>query len=133
MKTSRTILVVDGDDRYRQMVKAMILRYHPGTIVDEAQSLHGALQQIRRRHPDVIITEIDLRGRRRVSLPNELAALHPEGVIVVLTSCDQPEYREVVLQGGAHYFVSKSLPHHHRLRTIVDAELPSPGARKSVK
>lgn len=120
------ILLVDSDTTFRRMVGDMIRRHFPDVHVSEARNREDALRQVRRHRPGLILTEIDMRGRRSLDLLEKMHALHPECVIAVMTSYDLPEYREAALQGGARHFISKSVPSGPAIMEIVTAELMAP-------
>lgn len=122
----RSILLIDSDPIFRGMVKAMIQRHYPEINVNEACSREEAMQQVKRFRPGLILTEIDIRGRRALDLPQRMLEAHPGSIIAVLTSYDLPEYREASLQSGARHFISKSRPSGKTIREIVDTELVAP-------
>jgi DNA-binding NarL/FixJ family response regulator len=126
MFDSNRILLVDSDKAFRRMVGKLIRRHHPAASVSEARGREDAMQQIKRHRPGLIVTEIDLRGRRSLDLLKNIQAVHPEGVIAVLTSFDLPEYREAATQSGAQYFISKSAPSGPAILEMVANELAPP-------
>jgi DNA-binding NarL/FixJ family response regulator len=123
VKTHPEILLVDSHPTYRRLVKELIRRHYPAIRVKEAYNREDALGKIRRYQPDLILTEIDMRGRRVPDLPKQMQAIHPEGVVAVLTTCDLPEYREAALKSGARHFISKSLPNSKAIMEMIAEEL----------
>ena len=123
MKKSPKILLVDSHPTYRRLVKELIRRHYPAIRVKEACDREDALGKIRHYQPDLILTEIDMRGRRVPDLPKQMQAVHPDGVIAVLTTCDLPEYREVALKNGARHFISKSQFNGKALMEMIAEEL----------
>jgi DNA-binding NarL/FixJ family response regulator len=123
MPTPPRILLVDSDTTFRHMVNVLIRRHYPHAIVREASNQQDALRQIGCFSPCLILTEVDLSGRRCMDLPRKMLAIHPESVVVVLTSYDLPEYREALFQAGTHHFISKSLPSAPAILAIVGEEL----------
>lgn len=130
MTTHPNILLVDSDMRFRRMVKALIRRHHPNIIIREAYNQQDALREVRCFAPKMILTEIDLSGRRILDLPRKMRAIHPAGEIVVLSSYDLPEYRAAAFEAGAHYFISKSAPTGAAIRALVEEVL---GAAPSIR
>lgn len=123
MPTAPKILLVDSDATFRRMVRDMIRRHYPDVTISEAHNREDALRQVRRQRPGLILTEIDMDGRRSLDLPQKMHAVHPKCVIAVMTSYDLPEYQEEALQGGARHFISKSVPSGPAILTIVGAAL----------
>jgi DNA-binding NarL/FixJ family response regulator len=117
------ILLVDSDTTFRRMVAMLIKRHYPHASVSGARNQHDALRQVPCFAPGLILTEIDLSGRRVLDLPRKMRALYPEAVVAVLTSYDLPEYREAAFQAGARYFISKSLPSGPAILAMVAQEL----------
>jgi DNA-binding NarL/FixJ family response regulator len=134
MTTHQRILLVDSDPRFRRMVKALIRRHYPRIIVSEACNPQDALRQVRCFTPGMIMTEIDLSGRRILDLPRKMRALHPECRIVVLSNYDLPEYRAAAFEAGAHDFISKSVPAGQTIMGLVEKTLnPAPSIRRQTK
>jgi DNA-binding NarL/FixJ family response regulator len=123
VKTHPEILLVDSHPTYRRLVKELIHRPYPAIRIKEAFDMEDALGKIRRYQPDLILTEIDMRGRRVPDLPKQMQAIHPDGVIAVLTTCDLPEYREVALKNGARHFISKSQSNGKAIMEMIAEEL----------
>jgi two-component system nitrate/nitrite response regulator NarL len=123
VKTHPEILLVDSHPTYRRLVKELIHRHYPAIRIKEAFDMEDALGKIRRYQPDLILTEIDMRGRRIPNLPQQMLAIHPDGVIAVLTTCDLPEYREVALKNGARHFISKSQSNSKAIMEMIAEEL----------
>ena len=126
-KRAPEILLVDSHPTYRRLVRELISRHHPDIRVQEAQDEKDALGKIRRHRPDLILTEIDLRGRRIPDLPEEMQAIHPGSVVAVLTACDLPEYRDVALKSGARHFISKSLSNGKAILEAINDALDLTG------
>lgn len=123
MNSGPEILLVDSHSTYRRLVRELIGRHRPDIRVKEACDRQDALGKIRRYRPDLILTEIDMQGRRIPDLPGEMQAIHPDGVVAVLTDCDLPEYRDTVLKSGAHHFISKSLPNGKAILEVINDAL----------
>jgi DNA-binding NarL/FixJ family response regulator len=51
--------------------------------------------------------DIQLPGRNGLQLTREIKARYPNTKVIILTSHDLPEYREVAVQCGASSFFSK--------------------------
>lgn len=129
MEQRPEILLVDSHPTYRRLVRELIHRHRPDIRVQEAQDRTDALGKIRRFRPHLILTEIDMQGRRIPDLPEEMQALHPEGVVAVLTACDLPEYREAALKSGARHFISKSQSNGQAILEVINDALDGTGAR----
>jgi DNA-binding NarL/FixJ family response regulator len=133
MSAHRGILLVDSHRVFRRMVREVIARHCPGITVIEALDREDALRKLKRHRPGLIFTDIDIRGCRVLDLLQRMRRVHPDGVIVVLTSYDLPEYREAALACGAHHFISKSASNGSTIVNIVEAELFKPAWSRKKK
>ncbi|MBW2479952.1 MAG: response regulator, partial [Deltaproteobacteria bacterium] len=57
--------------------------------------------------PDLIFLEIHLPTETGLGLAGRIKAVHPDIVIVILTSYDLPEYKLAVEQSGVEHMVPK--------------------------
>ncbi|HSM75028.1 MAG TPA: response regulator transcription factor [Desulfobacterales bacterium] len=121
------ILLVDSHGVFRRTVRETIARRCPGIPITEALSDEDAIRKVKRHRPGLIITDIDIRGRRVLGLLQRIREIQPESTIAVLTSYDLPEYREAALASGADLFFSKSASSGRTIEKIIEAELFKPG------
>ena len=126
MGVLRGILLVDSHLAFRRTVRETIARRCPGIPVTEALSGEDAIRKVKRHRPGLIITDIDIRGRRVLGLLQRIREIQPESTIAVLTSYDLPEYREAALASGADLFFSKSASSGRTIEKIIEAELSKP-------
>ena len=101
-----TLIVEDNAD-FRQILLNLLHYQFPSMVLDEADSVEVALEKIKRRLPNLVFLDIRLPGENGLELTRKLKCSYPETIIVILTSYDLPEYREVASQYGANYFLSK--------------------------
>jgi DNA-binding NarL/FixJ family response regulator len=66
-----------------------------------------AIREIDTLLPDLIIMDIKLPGENGLELTRKIKATHPETPIIILTSYDLPEYRQVAYENGASSFLVK--------------------------
>jgi DNA-binding NarL/FixJ family response regulator len=102
----KTMLVEDNSS-FRQLVKNTLKDQFPSMDIIEAGDGIEAFQKIDSHHPNLIFMDIQLPGENGLELTRKIKADHPEAIVIILTSHDLPEYREVATQNKANYFFSK--------------------------
>jgi DNA-binding NarL/FixJ family response regulator len=133
MGALREILLVDSHRVFRRAVRETIARRCPGVVVLEAPSGEDAIRKVKRHRPGLIFTDIDIPGCRVLDLLQRIREAYPAAMIVVLTSYDQPEYREAALANGANLFFSKSASSGSTIEKIIEAELLNCSNRVTVQ
>ena len=113
------ILTVDNDDSFRQILKTTLRVSLPTVAIDEATGGIEALQKIDAFLPDLIFMDIQLPGENGLTLTRKIKATHPNTIIVILTSYDKPEYREVAIRNGADRFLVKTSLNPKELEELV--------------
>jgi DNA-binding NarL/FixJ family response regulator len=67
--------------------------------------------------------DVKLPGESGLELTKKTRASKFDGLIIILTSHDLPEYREAAKSCGADYFVSKGSSTAEEILTLVDSIL----------
>ena len=101
------VLIVEDDATFRRTVKETLLPGFPFLVIREASDGSEAFREINAQVPAVVFMDIRLPGDNGLVLTKKIKEKHPETVIAILTSYDQPEYRELALKNGATYFLLK--------------------------
>lgn len=73
-----------------------------------AEYIPQALAEVEVAEPDVVITDISLKGRMSFDLIKEIKALHPSLSVVVFSMLDEMAYVVAAMQAGAEGFVAKT-------------------------
>ncbi|MBP7126467.1 sigma-54-dependent Fis family transcriptional regulator [Myxococcota bacterium] len=115
------ILVVEDDDPVRSFV-ADALR-GAGHRVDEAGEAEAALDQVRSRDFDVVVTDLRMPGRSGVDLLREVRAMPDPPEVVVLTAHGTVAAAVEAMKAGAFDFLEKPVPSPDALRIVVDRAL----------
>jgi two-component system response regulator DesR len=63
-----------------------------------------------RMRPDVILLDIELPGRSGLEVLGELAHMHPESIVIIVTTFARPGYLRRALAAGARGFLVKDDP-----------------------
>ena len=100
-------LIVDDNIEFREILKTLFAHHFPEMSVSEAGSCAEAWQQIVDGHPHLIFSDINLHDENGLKLTWRIRQSYPDVVVVVMTACDGPEYREAAFARGADCFVPK--------------------------
>ena len=103
----RRVLVVDDAASNRKVIRDMLEPLD--FTVREAKGLDEALDQSRRFHPDVVMTNLMIPDARGIDLVRRLRAEQTEvrPVIMVISGKVEPEVRERVREAGADDYLIK--------------------------
>jgi CheY-like chemotaxis protein len=101
-----TLLVEDNAD-FRHALSDILLSCFPLMGVDEAGDGDEALGKVECQRPDLIFMDIQLPGENGLEVTRQIKLMYADIVIVILTSCGLPEYRQQAFRNGADCFLSK--------------------------
>ena len=100
-------LLVDANVSFRQALSDVLHVYFPSIGVEEAGDVAEALNKVESLHPDIIFMDNQLPEENGLDLSREIKHVYDDIVIVILTTNNQPEYRQQALRNGADYYISK--------------------------
>ena len=100
-------LIVEDNVNFRQALSDVLLSYFPLIGIDEAGDGDEALRKVEYLRPDLIFMDIQLPGENGLEITRQIKRVYTDMVIVILTSCGQPEYRQQAFLNGADCFLSK--------------------------
>ena len=101
------ILLVEDNVSFRRVLRQSLDEFFPCVIIGEAGDGEEALRKIETLLPSLIFMDIDLPGEDGLELTRKIKATHPETPIIILTSYDLPEYRQLAYERGANNFLVK--------------------------
>lgn len=116
-KKKRCVLVVDDHPLFRHGVADLIKSVPDLELSGEAESVSRALEAIGKKHPDLVIADISLRGANGIDLIKAVRAKHPKLPVLVLSMHDEGLYAARALRAGARGYVMKQEP----LDRVLDA------------
>jgi DNA-binding NarL/FixJ family response regulator len=100
-------LLVDANVSFRQALSDVLHVYFPSIGVEEAGDVAEALSKVESLRPDIIFMDNQLPEENGLDLSREIKHVYDDIVIVILTTNNQPEYRQQALRNGADYYISK--------------------------
>ncbi|PEN09638.1 DNA-binding response regulator [Longimonas halophila] len=104
------VFIVDDHPAIREAVSAAISQRVNMRVSGEARSGAQALEQIKRRTPDVAIVDISLKDMHGLDLIEHIRDVSPSVRIVVYSMYDESVYAERALRAGASAYVMKNKP-----------------------
>ncbi len=115
------ILLVEDNATFRRVLKRSLHHCFPCMIIAEAGDGEEALRRIDTLLPNLIFMDINLPGENGLELIRRIKATHPETSIIILTSYDLPEHRQVAYEHGANSFLVKGSFTLGELITMVES------------
>lgn len=102
-----TILIVDDDQGFREMVKRLLEREPEVSVVGEAGDGEEAVQRARELRPDVILMDIAMPRVDGLEATRRIKAERPETKVLILTIHNEEAYRRAAQESGADVFLPK--------------------------
>ena len=115
------ILLVEDNVTFRRVLKQSLHHCFPCMIIKEAGDGEEALGKLDTLLPNLIFLDINLPGENGLELTRKIKATHPETPIIILTSYNLPEYRQVAYEHGANSFLVKGSFTLGELITMVES------------
>jgi len=106
-KKAKQILIVDDHPMMREGLAQLINREKDLAVAGEADSAASAVEQTAQLKPDLVIVDITLPGRSGLELIRDIHAVHPAGLVLVVSMHEESLYAERVLRAGGRGYVMK--------------------------
>jgi DNA-binding NarL/FixJ family response regulator len=105
MDASTTILIVDDHPSFRRCARAL-LEADGFAVVGEAEDGEGALSEIDRLRPDVVLLDVQLPDMDGFAVMEHLGAERPQ--VVLVSSREAADYNGLIRASGARGFIAKA-------------------------
>ncbi len=115
------ILIVDDIQSYRESVKEIVGGRFLDVIIEEAENGREAIEKADSFQPNLIFMDIRLPDESGLELTKKIKGKYP--TVAMLTSHDQPEYREAALRYGASHFLTKGIVTRQEIQDLVESSL----------
>ena len=116
-------LIVEDSAIFRKLLKETLHSRFPSMEIFEATDGGQAMQRILSNPPDLIFMDIKLPGESGLELTAKIKAKYPGMIVIILTSYDNPEYREAATRAKANYFLSKGSSSKESILALVESAL----------
>ena len=104
----RKVLLIDEHRVLREGLSEFINSQPDLTVCGMAEYAPQALAEVEETLPDVVITDIAMKGRPNFDLIKEIKARHPSIPVLVFSMQSEMAYAVAALQAGAEGFVAKT-------------------------
>lgn len=101
------ILIVDDNIDTQNNIKSSLLKDEKFEVVGTAQSVQNAFDLIKQKTPDVVITDIVLKGEDGFELIEKINTIEKKPKIFVLSALSQESFVEKAMHLGAVYYMAK--------------------------
>ncbi|MBI5686014.1 MAG: response regulator transcription factor [Verrucomicrobia bacterium] len=108
--SKRKVLLVDEHRVLREGLREFINAQPDLAVCGIAEYAPQALAEVEVSKPDVVVTDISLKGKMNFDLIKEIKARHPAMPVLVFSMHNELAYGVAALQAGAQGFVVKTEP-----------------------
>jgi DNA-binding NarL/FixJ family response regulator len=112
------LLLVDDEQLVRSGLRMILQSSGDIEVVAEAADGAQAVEQVRRRRPDIVLMDIRMPIMDGLAATRELTALPDPPKIIVLTTFELDEYVHTALQHGAVGFLLKDTPPRDLIQAV---------------
>ena len=127
------VFIVDDSRVVVERLAGLLEEVAGARLVGQASDVPGAVVEIRKVRPDVLILDLHMPGGSGLDVLRAIRSTHPDLFVLICTNYPYPEYREECLSAGANLFLDKSAEFEKIpsiLRELLQKEAKiSPGAR----
>ncbi len=99
------ILIVDDEEAARYGIRRAL--ENQGVELLEAETADAARNAIRRFHPHLMLTDINMPGEDGIALLNSLSEEHPKPVAVMITAYGTAKIAVEAMKAGAYDYITK--------------------------
>lgn len=114
------ILIVDDSVETQNNIKSKLQQDERFEVIATAQNVNSAYNIILERNPDIVITEIVLKGDDGFELMEKINMLANKPKIMVLSALSQESFVEKAMQLGATYYLAKPFNADNLLKRVID-------------
>jgi len=119
-------LLVDTNESFRQALADVLVVYFPLIDVEHTSDAIEALSKVECMRPNIIFMDIQLPGGTGIEMLKKIRQMCEDIVIVILTSSNQPENRQLVFENGANHYISKIEDSYmEEILTVIEEVLDS--------
>ena len=102
------LIIVDDSVSFRERIRTLVLKHKNVDVIGESGNGKDALQIIRDKKPDMIITDVRMPFMNGIQLLRKLKEEGDKTIVCILTSYAYPQYKKKCMELGATYFFNKS-------------------------
>lgn len=129
---STTIVTVDDDRSFRDVLQGLLRQDAGFTLIGEAENGEDAVRRTRELHPDIVLMDITMPRVNGFDATRRIKAYRPQTKVIILTVHADYNYEQAALGNGADAFIAKKRLSSDLLPTIHDLmepKQPEPAAK----
>lgn len=116
---AKKIIIVEDEDTLCESLKRVFIRN--GYDVDISGSAETAIELLKTKAYDVIITDIVLPGISGIDLLKKYKKQKPEQIVIIMTAYANLETAIEALRAGAYDYLTKPFTHEEILGVVKNA------------
>ena len=101
------VLIIEGNDHFRQTLKEFLTPRYQNLIFDEARDGSEGIEKFSVFKPNIVFIDVRLPDRIGLDLIDIMRAINPQVRIIMMSNYDLPEYREAAVRKGSDFFIQK--------------------------
>lgn len=118
-----TVILVDDHVLVREGVREILSVEDDIAVVSEAADSEGAIAEVVRHHPDIVLLDVEIPGRHATETVARIRALSPRSRIIVLSMYDGPQLLRRLIAGGISGYLLKSVDRQELVAAIRSVHL----------
>lgn len=111
------VVIVDDSDFSRSVIRDMLTEENI-TIVGEADRADTALQVIKEKKPNIVITDIVMPEISGIELTDKISQTYEDIAIIVISSLSQEHIILEAISAGANDFIAKPIQKQQLLDSL---------------
>ena len=115
------VLIVEDNLTFRHALAEILQSQFPDMTIAEAGNGVEAIEKIHDFNPVLVFMDVRLPGENGLEITRKIKIQRPDIVVMILTSYDLPEYREVALQYGANHFIVKGSSTFEEISSLINS------------
>ena len=114
-------MIVDDDPALLEALPRALQLRLDGIGIDTSETAADALERIRRKDYDAIVTDIKMPGMDGLALLNEIRSVRPKTPTLLITGHGEHDLAVQALRGGAYDFVQKPIDRDYFVASLERA------------
>ena len=116
----KRILLVDNNEHYVRFIREQLLS-RDYEVVGEAKDGEQALKLCASEKPDLTLLDFDILSKHGTQIVQEILALNPDGIIIMLSGRGDVATMQLCLDLGAYHYIRKDYPMDTILSVIEES------------
>lgn len=112
------VFIADNHPLIRRMLRETLEREGDMRVIGEAENTHQVMAGVKEKRPNILITNLSLRGRGSLNMIRDLKRLHAKLPVLVLTMHPEERFAVQTLKLGASGYLTKDMPPEEIMKAI---------------